>query len=60
MHYKTPAIKRELDPLDRFLKEMGVMQTKSQSKLSVSASTLPLTTQVIVLDYKEPAPGKKD
>jgi len=60
MHYKTPAIKRELDPLDRFLKEMGVMQTKSQSKLSVSASTLPLTTQVVVLDYKEPAPGKKD
>lgn len=60
MHYKTSAIKRQLDPLEKFLKEMGVMQAKSQTRLSVSPSTLPLTTQVVVLDYKEPAQTKKD
>jgi L-ascorbate metabolism protein UlaG (beta-lactamase superfamily) len=52
MHYKTPAIKRELDPLEKFLKEMGVMSVKSQSRVSVSQSSLPLSTQVVVLDYK--------
>ena len=52
MHYKTPVIKRELDPLEKFLKEMGVMSVKPQSRVSVSHSSLPLTTQVVVLDYK--------
>src|SRR4030042_1833380 len=51
MHYKTPALKRELEPVDRFLKEIGAKQVASQPKLSVTRSNLPLTTQVFLLDY---------
>ncbi len=52
MHYKTPALKRELEPVDRFLKEIGAKQVGSQPKLSVSKSNLPLSTQVFLLDYQ--------
>src|SRR3990170_8042655 len=54
MHYKTPAAKAELDPLDRFLKEMGALTAyeERQPKLSVTRSTLPHETKVQVLDYK--------
>lgn len=52
MHYKTPNLKRELEPVDRFLKEMGVLQPKTQPKLNVTSNNLPLITQVIQLDYK--------
>ena len=51
MHYKTPVLKRELDSIDRFLKEMGT-QGNTQPRLSVTPHNLPLTTQVILLDYK--------
>lgn len=51
MHYKTPALKKELEPVDKFLKEAGVKEKVSQPKLSVSRSNLPTSTQVIVLDY---------
>lgn len=52
MHYKTPALKWELEPVDRFLKEIGAKQVGSQPKLSVSKSNLPLTSQVFLLDYQ--------
>lgn len=54
MHYKTPAAKAELEPLDRFLKEMGAKAAhdERQPKLSVTKSTLPEETKVHVLDYK--------
>jgi L-ascorbate metabolism protein UlaG (beta-lactamase superfamily) len=51
MHYKTPALKKDLEPLDKFLKEMGIKEQVSQPKLSVSRSNLPASAQVIVLDY---------
>lgn len=49
MHYKTPALKRELDPVEDFLKEMGMGQVEPRPKFSVSRSNLPLSTQVFVL-----------
>lgn len=49
MHYKTPAIKRELDPVNVFLKEMGMGQIESRPKLTLSKSNLPLSTQVFLL-----------
>lgn len=52
MHYQTPASKAKLDPPDRFLKEMGVTAIEPQPKLSISRSTIPHETQVMVLDYK--------
>jgi len=51
MHYKTPAISRELQPVEKFLKEMGVEQINSQPKLSLTPSSLPTRTQVFLLDY---------
>ncbi len=54
MHYQTPAAKAELEPLDRFLKEMGAPTAveERQPKLSVTKSTLPHETKVQVLDYR--------
>jgi len=51
MHYKTDALQRDLDPVDRFLKEMGVKEVISQPRLSFNKGNLPLTTQVFLLDY---------
>ena len=52
MHYKTPALVRELEPVDKFLKEMGVKDVTTQPNLSVSKSTLPENMRVFLLDYK--------
>jgi len=51
MHYKTDAIKRELAPVDNFLKEMGQKEVEPQANLSITKANLPLTTQVVVLSY---------
>jgi L-ascorbate metabolism protein UlaG (beta-lactamase superfamily) len=51
MHYKTAALSWELDPVDRFLKEIGVTEANSQPKLSLTKSSLPDSTQVVLLDY---------
>jgi L-ascorbate metabolism protein UlaG (beta-lactamase superfamily) len=51
MHYKTPALKRDLEPVDKFLAEMGAREIAPQAKLSVTKANLPLTTQVFLLDY---------
>ena len=51
MHYKTEALSRELEPVERFLKEIGVDQVVSQPKLSFTKSSLPASTQVFLLDY---------
>jgi len=51
MHYKTPALEWELEPVERFLKEIGVKEVNSQSKLSLTRSSLPLSTQAFLLDY---------
>jgi L-ascorbate metabolism protein UlaG (beta-lactamase superfamily) len=49
MHYKTPTLTKELDPIDKFLKEMGLTAVEPQPKISINRATLPLTTQVIIL-----------
>jgi len=51
MHYKTEALSWELEPVDRFLKEIGVKQIDPQPKLSFTRSSLPVSTQVFLLDY---------
>lgn len=52
MHYKTPAAKANLDPADRFLKEMQATAVQTQPKLSLSYNTVPSDTQVMLLDYR--------
>ncbi len=51
MHYKTPAISREMEPVERFLKEIGVNQITPQPKLSITKSILPISMQVFLLSY---------
>ncbi|HEY6875627.1 MAG TPA: MBL fold metallo-hydrolase [Candidatus Dormibacteraeota bacterium] len=53
MHYAVPGLKKELDGLDRFLKEMAVTASEPQPKLSVqSTSTSEWETKVVVLEPK--------
>jgi len=51
MHYQTEVLNRTLEPVDRFLKEIGAKQDNPQSKLSISKSGLPDSTQVYLLSY---------
>jgi L-ascorbate metabolism protein UlaG (beta-lactamase superfamily) len=51
MHYKTDVISRELEPVSKFLRKMGISEAEPQARLPLAASTLPASTQVIVLDY---------
>ena len=51
MHFKTEVVKIDLEPLEHFLKEMGLKEVVSQPKLNVSKSSLPAETNVVVLDY---------
>jgi L-ascorbate metabolism protein UlaG (beta-lactamase superfamily) len=51
MHYKTRLLKRELEPVENFLKEIGTHDITPQSKLSLTKASLPLVTQVVLLEY---------
>lgn len=51
MHYKTDAIARNLEPVDKFLDKMGIHRVEPTPKLSITQSSLPASTQVIVLNY---------
>lgn len=52
MHYQDPRTRSDLEPLDRFLKEMGVSEAVPQQRLNVSKSGLPTETQVMVLERR--------
>jgi L-ascorbate metabolism protein UlaG (beta-lactamase superfamily) len=52
MHYAHPSIRKELGPVDRFLKEMGVAESEAQTKLAVQASSAESETKVVVLDAR--------
>ena len=52
MHYKVPESNLELDPLNRFIKEMGVGTIEPIPSLKVTRSTVPSEARVVVLEYK--------
>jgi L-ascorbate metabolism protein UlaG (beta-lactamase superfamily) len=53
MHYRTDVLQSvDLDPVDRFLKEMGINTIQEETLLRVSSSSLPEQTQVVLLDYR--------
>jgi len=55
MHYATPAYKpngAELDPVDKFLREMGVEAPEPQPKAVITRATLPTEPQVLLLNYR--------
>jgi L-ascorbate metabolism protein UlaG (beta-lactamase superfamily) len=51
MHYRTAADKAKLEPVDKFLKEMGAAPMPAQPELKVTKSGLPEETQIVLLDY---------
>jgi len=51
MHYKTSAINRELEPVEKFLKELGITEVNPQPGLSLNKSNLPASMQVFLLEY---------
>jgi len=53
MHYRTKAVKARLDPVSKFVKEMGLPEASPGESLEVDKSNLPSETQVVVLNYKE-------
>lgn len=52
MHYKLPNITIKLDPVDKFLKEMGIAKTDAVASLRLTQSSLPEETQVVLLEPK--------
>ncbi len=53
MHYKTPYTPLELEPLDKFLKVMGLGNVQPQEMLRVSAAEIPEQPQVVVLEPQQ-------
>jgi hypothetical protein len=51
MHYKTKTFTGNLRPVDRFLDEMRIRDVEPKPKLSVTSSSLPGSTQIVVLNY---------
>ncbi|MBI4285798.1 MAG: MBL fold metallo-hydrolase [Chloroflexi bacterium] len=50
MHYRTPQLSH-LDPVEKFLREVGVTGLSPQPKLNITAANLPESTQTILLSY---------
>ncbi len=55
MHYQTPSYKavgEPLDPVEKFLHEMGVEAAEPVAKLVITPSSLPSEPQVVLLTYR--------
>src|SRR6266481_6867245 len=50
MHYAIPGLKLQLDPIDRFLKEMGLTAGEPVPKLSIQRSSGDYETKLVVLE----------
>lgn len=50
MHYYLEGLKYQLDPVDKFLKEMGQEVLVREPKLVITADKLPEETKVVVLE----------
>jgi L-ascorbate metabolism protein UlaG (beta-lactamase superfamily) len=53
MHYKTEQNTLKLEPLAKFLKEMGLTHVSPQESLKITKDSLPEQTQVVVLEAKQ-------
>lgn len=49
MHYAIPDLGIELDPVDKFLKAMGVSRVEEEEYLRVSTSSVPEQSEVVIL-----------
>ncbi len=53
MHYQLPGLKMKLDPVTKFLQEMGVGKLTPQESLRVVHVAEPQETQVVLLEPKQ-------
>ncbi|NQS91732.1 MAG: MBL fold metallo-hydrolase [Chloroflexi bacterium] len=53
MYYQTNECKLELDPLEKFIKEMGLDKVEPRPELSVTSSRSSSETNVVVLEYAQ-------
>jgi L-ascorbate metabolism protein UlaG (beta-lactamase superfamily) len=53
MHYRTDGGSASLDPVSKFLKEMGLGTVAPEAGLKVTKSSLPDETRVVVLEPKQ-------
>lgn len=60
MHYQIPGLNVKLDPLTKFLKEMGITDPQTESMLKLSKSNLTTETKVIVMEPTTKANGKEE
>ena len=49
MHYAIDGLNMELDPVDKFLKAMGISHVTEEETLRVSSTSLPEQSEVVVL-----------
>jgi L-ascorbate metabolism protein UlaG (beta-lactamase superfamily) len=49
MHYALPGLSLDLDPVDKFMKAMGVSRVQEEENLRVTASNLPDQPQVVLM-----------
>jgi L-ascorbate metabolism protein UlaG (beta-lactamase superfamily) len=52
MHYNLPNITVKLDPVKKFLTEMGITKTETVESFKLTKSSLPDETQVVVMDAR--------
>ncbi|MHB8990131.1 MAG: MBL fold metallo-hydrolase [Chloroflexota bacterium] len=52
MHYKTDVTTLPLEPVSKFLREMGSPDLNPQPKLTVNKGSIPEETTLVLLDYK--------
>lgn len=49
MHYEQPGLKIQLEPVDKFLKAVGVSKAQEEDYLRVTAGNLPEQPQIVLL-----------
>lgn len=52
MHYHLPDLTVKLDPVDKFLKEMGLTKADTIDTLKLTKAGLPEETQIVLLEAK--------
>lgn len=52
MHYRLPDSTVKLDPVDKFLKEMGITRAETVSSLKLAKTGLPEETQIVLMEPK--------
>ncbi len=52
IHYQLPGLTIKLDPVEKFLKEMGITKTESVANLKLTKSGLPEETQIVLMEAK--------